>query len=106
MPLYRHECEDCGHSFRILVLPGTEEEAPVCPACGSTSTHRKLPLVAVQFKGSGYYKTDHGRKSGVRRERGGSGDDIASPSGSGDEASSGGSKAKDASSSSKASSSD
>ncbi len=34
----------------------------ICPNCGSKDTHRLLPRVSVQFKGSGYYKTDHGRK--------------------------------------------
>ena len=64
MPFYRHECEACGHRFRVLELRGTESEEPKCPACGSMSTHRLMPLVAVQFKGSGYYKTDYGRRGG------------------------------------------
>ncbi len=62
MPLRRHECESCGHRFRVLELPGAEDEAPTCPVCGSASTRRLIPLVAVQFKGSGFYKTDRGRK--------------------------------------------
>ena len=75
MPLHRHVCEACGHEFRILVLPGMLDEEPACPECGSTATHRKLPLVAVQFKGSGYYKTDHGRKGSRRPDKGGAGTD-------------------------------
>jgi len=59
MPFYRHECEACGHRFRVLVLPGTEAPASTCPKCGHGKTHRLMPLVAVQFKGSGYYKTDY-----------------------------------------------
>ncbi len=66
MPLHRHECESCGNRFRVLVLPGTEGDIPACPVCGSTSSHRLMPLVAVQFKGSGFYKTDHGRKDRSR----------------------------------------
>jgi len=72
MPLHRHECNECGNRFRVLVLPGAEGETPTCPVCGSTSSHRLMPLVAVQFKGSGFYKTDHGRKDGSRSSRGGS----------------------------------
>ncbi len=71
MPLHRHECESCGHRFRILVTHGTENDAPTCPACGGVSTRRLMPLVAVQFKGSGYYKTDHGRKGQSRPDNGG-----------------------------------
>jgi len=71
MPLYRHECESCGHRFRVLVLQDGNGELPICPQCGSPSTRRLLPLVAVQFKGSGFYKTDHGRKGRSRPERGG-----------------------------------
>jgi putative FmdB family regulatory protein len=71
MPLHRHECESCGHRFRILVIHGTENETPTCPECGSVSTRRMMPLVAVQFKGSGFYKTDHGPKDRSRSDRGG-----------------------------------
>ena len=71
MPLHRHECESCGHRFRILVMHGRENETPTCPECGSISTRRMMPLVAVQFKGSGFYKTDHGRKDRSRPDRGG-----------------------------------
>lgn len=61
MPLHRHECESCGYRFRVLDLEEKDGVA-VCPNCGSKKTHRLLPRVSVQFKGSGYYKTDHGRK--------------------------------------------
>lgn len=73
MPLHRHECESCGHRFRILIAHGEQNDAPTCPECGSTVTRRMMPLVAVQFTGSGYYKTDHGRKGGVRPDKGGNG---------------------------------
>ena len=64
MPLHRHECESCGHHFRILVLRGQEtDNAPTCPMCGSQETRHRLPRVAIQFKGSGYYKTDRAKKS-------------------------------------------
>jgi putative FmdB family regulatory protein len=70
MPLHRHECESCGHRFRILVAQGAQNETPTCPECGGTSTRRMMPLVAVQFKGSGFYKTDHGSKDSSRSDRG------------------------------------
>jgi len=64
MPLYRHECEVCGHQFRVLELQKPMTTA-TCPACGSERTHRLLSRVTVQFTGSGYYKTDHGRRGGT-----------------------------------------
>ena len=72
MPLHRHECEACGNRFRVLVLPGAENETPACPVCGSTASHRLMPLVAVQFKGSGYYKTDYKRGGRSRSDKSGS----------------------------------
>jgi len=87
MPLHRHECESCGNRFRVLERPGVDEETPTCPVCGSTKSHRLMPLVAVQFKGSGFYRTDHGRKSRSRTERSGSDGDSkgdASTKSSGD----------------------
>ncbi len=66
MPIHRHECESCGNRYRVLVLPGVDSETPTCPVCGSTASHRLMPLVAVQFKGSGFYKTDHGSKGRAR----------------------------------------
>jgi putative FmdB family regulatory protein len=64
MPMRRHECETCGFCYRVLEL-GSGPHSAVCPACGSPRSRRLLPRVAVQFKGSGYYKTDHAR-SGSR----------------------------------------
>jgi len=72
MPLHRHECESCGNRFRVLELPGVESGKPTCPVCGGTSTHRLMPLVAVQFKGSGFYKTDRAAKTRSRSDRSGS----------------------------------
>jgi len=57
MPFYRYECENCGHEFRVLHLEGVNDDVS-CPSCEDTEVRRLLPRVAVQFKGSGYYKTD------------------------------------------------
>jgi putative FmdB family regulatory protein len=66
MPLYRNECEACGHRFRILQLHATKS-AVSCPACGSLRVRRLLSRALVQFKGSGYYKTDRGRRNSARK---------------------------------------
>ena len=70
MPLHRNECTKCGCVFRILDLSGVESVA-TCPACGGLQTRRLLPRVAIQFKGSGFYRTDHARRSGGNDPEGG-----------------------------------
>jgi putative FmdB family regulatory protein len=70
VPLHRNECAKCGCVFRVLELSGTESVA-ACPACGGHQTRRLLPRVAIQFKGSGFYRTDHARRSGGNDPEGG-----------------------------------
>ena len=60
MPLYRYECEKCGHEFRVLQQQS--DDSVTCPSCESTELHRLPSRVSVQFKGSGYYKTDRANK--------------------------------------------
>ena len=67
MPLRRNECQTCGYAFRTLEAPASTD-VPPCPACGSRKTRRLLPHVAIQFKGNGYYKTDHGRRGNDSRD--------------------------------------
>jgi len=74
MPLYRYECESCGNQFTVLVRQQAQDDVPTCPECGNKETRRMVPRVAIQFKGSGYYKTDYARKG-----KGGSAAAKASP---------------------------
>lgn len=62
MPLYRYECESCGHRFRVLHSKRSDK-LDACPSCGGKETRRLLSRVSVQFKGSGYYKTDRANKN-------------------------------------------
>lgn len=61
MPFYRYVCQSCGEDFRVLQAADPKDSAK-CPECGSQEVERQLPRVAVQFKGSGYYKTDRDPK--------------------------------------------
>jgi len=61
MPFYRYECTNCGYEFRHLHREGVEDKV-ACPKCKGTDLNRRPPRVAVQFKGSGYYKTDRANK--------------------------------------------
>jgi len=61
MPMYRYQCESCGHAYRALLANGSSTP-PVCPACGAETVRRLLPRVSVAYKGSGYYNTDYRSK--------------------------------------------
>lgn len=69
MPFYRYECDQCEHEFRILHLNGADGNIS-CPLCESVDIRRLLPRVSVQFKGSGYYKTDRANKKSTSGTKG------------------------------------
>lgn len=59
MPIYEYECDN-KHRFEVIQK---FDDAPVsqCTVCGSPV--QKLPSSpAIQFKGTGWYITDYGRK--------------------------------------------
>ena len=60
MPIYEYECTSCGSHFEFLEKVN---EAPTkkCPKCGG-ELKRLISAPAFQFKGSGWYVTDYGRK--------------------------------------------
>jgi putative FmdB family regulatory protein len=62
MPLYEYQCADCNKRSEVLQRLG---EAPItaCPACGGP-VKKLISSPSFQFKGSGWYATDYGRKSG------------------------------------------
>ena len=61
MPLYRYECKICGHEFRVL-QQRDDQNTVTCPSCEGKELHRLPSRVSIQFKGSGYYKTDRANK--------------------------------------------
>jgi len=77
MPFFRYQCNNCGHEFRHLHLESIDDDV-ACPECNSTDLQRKLPRVAVQFKGSGYYKTDRANKKSKAGTKGLSDKDASS----------------------------
>jgi putative FmdB family regulatory protein len=84
MPLRRKECAGCGERFRVLEPTGVEQDG-TCPACGCRETRRFLPRVAVQFRGSGFYRTDHARDGAKRAADAGEGEGGSeAPSAGGD----------------------
>ena len=79
MPFYRYECRNCGHDFRHLHV-GEVTDDVTCPKCKGTDLERQPPRVAVQFKGSGYYKTDRANKKSKAGTKGSSDKDSSADS--------------------------
>ena len=102
MPTYEYTCRDCGHTFDI-VQSMLDEPLTMCPECGG-SLRKVFAPPAISFKGSGFYATDHGKKS--RRAEVKTGDRSSGDGSSGDGSSGDGSKgSKDAKDGSKKTSS-
>lgn len=59
MPLYEYQCTNCSERVEIIQrisdLPGN------CPKCGG-EMKKLISAPAIQFKGSGFYKTDYASK--------------------------------------------
>jgi putative FmdB family regulatory protein len=71
MPTYEYRCRDCGHGLEVY-QSFSDDPLTVCPSCGG-SLRKLFGNVGISFKGSGFYKTDHGSRSGKSSESNGSG---------------------------------
>lgn len=61
MPIYEYQCTQCSERHEVIQK---FSDAPLshCPSCGGDM--KKLPSSpAIQFKGSGFYKTDYASTS-------------------------------------------
>ena len=62
VPTYHYRCKNCGYDF-------TEQQsfsdAPitVCPQCGQERVRKVYAAPSIEFKGSGFYRTDSGSSS-------------------------------------------
>jgi putative FmdB family regulatory protein len=61
MPTYEYRCRDCGHTFDI-VQKMSDDPLTHCPECAG-ELRKVFAPPAISFKGSGFYATDHGKKS-------------------------------------------
>ena len=66
MPTYEYVCRNCGHLFEI-VQSMMDDPLTECPECGG-ELRKVFAPPAIAFKGSGFYATDHGKKSKVASE--------------------------------------
>ena len=62
MPIYEYQCKECGHRFERIqrIADASVNECPKCKG----EVERLISASAVQFKGSGFYKTDYAPKAG------------------------------------------
>ena len=61
MPTYEYVCKACGHLFEI-VRSMNDEPLTECPECGG-ELRKVFAAPAISFRGSGFYATDHRKKS-------------------------------------------
>ena len=67
MPLYEYKCVKCGERVEIIQRV-SDPPYSHCPKCGG-DMRKMISSPAIQFKGSGFYKTDYATK----KESGGEG---------------------------------
>ncbi|MBK5259788.1 MAG: hypothetical protein JJE51_09360 [Thermoanaerobaculia bacterium] len=66
MPLFEYECRQC--SERVELIQKLSDAPPShCTKCGG-EMKKLFSSPAIQFKGSGFYKTDYGSKSESKSE--------------------------------------
>lgn len=68
MPLYEYQCTEC--SERVEVMQKLSDPPYThCPKCGG-AVKKLVSAPAIQFKGSGWYKTDYASKPAAKSEGG------------------------------------
>ena len=60
MPLYEYQCKKCGHRLE-KIQKFSDKPLTKCPECGG-ALEKLISQSSVQFKGSGWYVSDYGRK--------------------------------------------
>jgi len=72
VPLHEFQCRKCGHRFE-RIQKFSDSDPRKCPKCGAGKLERLLHASTLQFKGSGWYATEHpskGMAEGAKKERG------------------------------------
>ncbi|HVG24334.1 MAG TPA: FmdB family zinc ribbon protein [Thermoanaerobaculia bacterium] len=57
MPIYEYQCIQCNERHEIIQR-FSDAPLSVCPKCGG-EMKKLISSPAIQFKGSGFYKTDY-----------------------------------------------
>ena len=66
MPIYEYQCRQCNERHEIIQR---FSDAPLahCPKCGG-EMKKLISSPAIQFKGSGFYKTDYASSGSSKPE--------------------------------------
>lgn len=57
MPLYEYQCQKCKQRIEVIQRMNDPPQT-ICPNCGG-ELKKLFSAPAIQFKGSGFYKTDY-----------------------------------------------
>jgi putative FmdB family regulatory protein len=66
MPLYEYQCLGCDQRVEIIQKI-SDPPYTHCPKCGA-AMRKLISSPAIQFKGSGFYKTDYAAKPSISSE--------------------------------------
>ena len=61
MPIYEYHCPQCNERME-MIQKLSDPPYTHCPKCGG-EVRKLISSPAIQFKGSGFYKTDYASKS-------------------------------------------
>jgi putative FmdB family regulatory protein len=99
MPTYEYRCKECGHELEIQ-QSFTDDALTECPVCHG-SLRKLFGSVGISFKGSGFYKNDHGARSKASSSSASTSSDSSSSSSDSSSSSSSSSDSSSSSSSTK-----
>jgi len=67
MPTYHYRCRTCSTELEVR-QSFSEDPLTDCPeGCGAGTLRKVFSGVGISFKGSGFYKNDHGSSAGGRK---------------------------------------
>lgn len=61
MPIYEYQCTICGHQLETMQKL-SDDPLKDCPTCHQPALNKLVSAVGIQFKGTGWYKTDYSTK--------------------------------------------
>jgi putative FmdB family regulatory protein len=66
MPIYEYRCDKCGKEIE-KIQKVSDSPCQKCPHCGG-ALRKMVSSPSFQFKGSGFYVNDYGKKNGSSAE--------------------------------------
>jgi len=82
MPIYEYQCTKCNDRTEVI-QKFTDPPYAVCDKCGG-DVRKLMSAPAIQFKGSGFYKTDYASAASKAETKAGSAETKSESSSSGD----------------------